>query len=136
VHEAVHYVVLPDVALDPTGRAEAKLIRRGLPFLRPVFRDRHWEVFDVLHTPGLTNGVARLTRLGPQSFTPRAQRPGFTFVRVRYTPYWRIASGAGCVSRTREGRTLVRSTRAGPIVVEATFDPPRILDRGGRCAAL
>jgi hypothetical protein len=53
--EGVHYVALPDVPLDPTGRAEAKLIRRGLPFLRRVFSDRHWEVFEVRHTPGLTN---------------------------------------------------------------------------------
>ena len=49
--EGVRYVALPDVALDPTARAEAKLIRRGLPFLRPVFRDRHWEVFEVRARP-------------------------------------------------------------------------------------
>ena len=87
-------------------------------------------------TPGLTNGAARLTRLGSESFTLRARRPGFTFVRVRYTPYWRIAHGAGCVSRAIGGWTLVRSTRAGPIVVEAAFDPRRIVDRRARCAAL
>src|SRR5206468_9082051 len=80
--EGVHYVALPDVALDPTGQAEAKLIRGGLPFLRPVLRSRHWEVFGVLHAQGLTNGVGRLTRLGSQSFTLQARRPGFTFVCV------------------------------------------------------
>ncbi len=129
--EGVHYVALPDVALDPTGRAEAKLIRRGLPFLRPVFRDRHWEVFEVLHTPGLTNGVASLTRLGPQSFTLRARGPGFTFVRVRYTPYWRIArapaasrarSGAGrsCARREPDRSSSRRpSTRAGSSIAGA-----------------
>ncbi len=133
--EGVHYVALPDVALDPSGRAEAKLIRGGLPFLRPVFRDRHWRVFEVLHTPGLTNGVARLTRIGPQSFTLRARRPGFTFVRVRYTPYWRIARGRGCVSRAIGGWTLVRSARPGTIGVEAAFDPRRLLEREARCSA-
>ena len=132
--EGVHYVALPDVALDPTGRAEAKLIRGGLPFLRPVFRDRHWQVFEVLGTPGLTNGVARLTRIGSQSFTLRARRPGFTFVRVRYTPYWRIARGSGCVSRAIGGWTLVRATHAGTIDIDTAFDPRRILDRAARCS--
>lgn len=133
--EGVHYVALPDVALDPTGRAEAKLIRGGLPYLRRVFRDRHWEVFEVLHTPGLTNGVGRLTRLGPQSFTLRARARGFTFVRVRYTPYWRVARGAGCVSRAIGGWTLVRSLRPGTVVVEAAFDPRRLLaPKAPRCS--
>jgi hypothetical protein len=132
--EGVHYVALPDVALDPTGRAEAKLIRGGLPFLRPVFRDRHWEVFEVLHTPGLTNGVGRLTRIGSQSFTLRARHRGFTFVRVRYTPYWRVSRGTGCVSKANGGWTLVRSLRAGTISVEAAFDPRRLLEGESSCS--
>ena len=64
----MRYVALPDVALDPTGRAEGALIRGGLPYLRPVHRSRHWAIYEVLGTPGLTDGVGRLTRLGPQSF--------------------------------------------------------------------
>ena len=132
--EGVHYVALPDVPLDPTGRAEARLIRRGLPFLRPVFHDRHWSVYEVKDTPGLTNGAGRLTQIGPQSFTLRARRPGFTFVRVRHTPYWRIAKGRGCVSRAIGGWTLVRATSPGSITVEAAFDPRRILEPGPRCS--
>ncbi len=132
--EGVHYVALPDVPLDPTGRAEARLIRAGLPFLRPVFHDRHWSVYEVAHTPGLTNGAGRLTRIGPQSFTLRARRPGFTFVRVRHTPYWRIALGSGCVSRAIGGWTLVRSTRPGTITVDAAFDPRRVLQRDMSCS--
>ena len=33
--------------------------------------------------------------------------PGFTLVRVRFTPYWRIARGRGCVMRGAGGWTLV-----------------------------
>lgn len=133
--EGVHYVALADVALDPSARAEARLIRGGLAFLRPVFSDRHWKVFAVLHTPGLTDGVGRLTRIGRQSFTLRAARPGATLVRVRYTPYWHVTRGRGCVTRAAGGWTLVRATRAGTIGVEATFDPLRILGRGASCSA-
>jgi hypothetical protein len=131
--EGVRYVALPDVALDPTGRAEAKLIRGGLPYLRSVFRDRHWEVFEVRHTPGLTTGVGRLVRIGPQSFTLDARKPGPTLVRVRYTPYWRVKSGAGCVARAGGGWTVVRAARAGTIGVEAAFDPRRLLEAESSC---
>ncbi|MEA2219584.1 MAG: hypothetical protein QOJ35_2210 [Solirubrobacteraceae bacterium] len=133
--EGVHYVALPDVALDPSGRAEAKLIRGGLPFLRRVFSDRHWKVYEVLHTPGLTNGVGRLTRIAPQSFTLRARRPGLTLVRVRYTPYWRITRGTGCVSQASGGWTVVRSLRPGFIRIAATFDPRRILEADKSCSS-
>jgi hypothetical protein len=131
--EGVQYVALPDVALDPSGRAEATLIRRGLPFLKPVFSDARWDVFEVVGTPGLTDGAGRLTRLGPQSFTLRVRRPGRTFVRVRYTPYWQVVRGTGCVSRARGGWTQVTAPRGGSVGVAASFDPRRILAPGAHC---
>jgi hypothetical protein len=126
--EGVRYVGLPDVALDPSGRGEARLIRAGLPYLRRVYRDRHWQIFEVLGTPGLADGVGSISRLRPQSFELRARRPGFTLVRIRYTPYWRVAGGVGCVLRGGGGWTLVYALRAGPLRVETSFDPRRALD--------
>jgi hypothetical protein len=43
----VTYVALPDTEFDPSSVAEARLIRNGLDYLEPVFRDRHWRVFVV-----------------------------------------------------------------------------------------
>jgi hypothetical protein len=131
--EGVRYVALPDVALDPTGRGEARLIRHGLPFLREVFRDRHWHIYEVRGTPGLADGVGEVARIAPQSFTLRVPRPGFTLVRVRFTPYWRVTSGRGCVMRGRGGWTLVYALSTGPLRVEASFDPRRLLDPDARC---
>ena len=43
LHEqAVSYVALPDTPLDPSSAREGRLIRGGLPYLREVFRSRHW----------------------------------------------------------------------------------------------
>jgi hypothetical protein len=132
--EGVRYVALPDVALDPSGQAEGRLIRHGAPFLRPVYRDRHWAIYEVLGTPGLADGVAEVARIGPQEFTLRATRPGFTLVRVRYTPYWRIAQGRGCVMRGDDGWTLVYSLSTGRLRVGADFDPRRLLTDNARCS--
>ena len=132
--EGVRYVALPDVALDPSGRGEARLIRAGLPYLRRVYRDRHWQIFEVLRTPGLADGAGAVTRIRPQSFDLRSRRAGFTLVRIRYTPYWRVARGRGCVLRGRGGWTLVYALRAGALRVDAAFDPRRLLDGDARCS--
>ena len=38
--QAVSYVALPDVPLDPSSAQEGRLIRRGLPYLRLVFAEQ------------------------------------------------------------------------------------------------
>ncbi len=48
LHEnRVSYVALPDVRLDEAGQAEGALISRGLPYLREVWRSRHWRLYLV-----------------------------------------------------------------------------------------
>jgi len=131
--EGVRYVALPDVALDPGGRAEARLIRRGMAFLRPVFADRHWRIFEVRGTPGLADGVGRLTKITPQSFTMRSDRPGFTLVRVRYTPYWRVVRGRACVTRSAQGWTLVYALSTGALTIDAELRPSALVERDGHC---
>jgi hypothetical protein len=133
--EGVRYVALPDVALDPTGRGEARVIRARPPYLRLVHRDRHWSIYEVLGTPGLADGVGAVTRIAPQAFRLRVRRPGFTLVRIRFTPYWRVASGRGCVLRGRGGWTLVYALSTGTLDVHAAFDPRRLLDSDARCSA-
>ncbi|MGH2840002.1 MAG: hypothetical protein ACRDKY_04155, partial [Solirubrobacteraceae bacterium] len=132
--EGVAYVALPDVPLDPSGRAEARLIRRGPPYLRLVHRDRHWRIYAVVGSPGLADGAGRLTKIGPQSFSLRSSRPGFTLVRVRFTPYWRVARGHACVTRARGGWTLVYSLRAGDVKIDVAFAARDVFERSGRCA--
>jgi hypothetical protein len=131
--EGVRYVALPDVALDPTGRGEARVIRAHPSYLRLVHRDRHWSNYEVRGTPGLADGVGAVTRIAPQSFRLRVRRPGFTLVRIRFTPYWRVASGRGCVLKARDGWTLVYALSTGTLRVDASFDPRRLLDSDARC---
>jgi hypothetical protein len=44
----VRYVALPDARLDYAGRAEGALVRRGVPYLREVWRSAHWRLFRVI----------------------------------------------------------------------------------------
>lgn len=41
----VAYVALPDAPLDRAGRLEGSLVARGLPYLRELWRSRHWRLY-------------------------------------------------------------------------------------------
>jgi hypothetical protein len=123
------------VALDPAGRAEARLIRRGLPFLELVWRDRHWRLYRVRDARGLVVGdAARVGRVGPDGFTLAVARPGPVTVRLRHTPYWTVPRGAGaCVEAAPGGWTRVHAARPGTVAVTARFAPGRVIERPDRC---
>jgi hypothetical protein len=130
---AISYVALPDVRLDFSGTAEGRLIARGLPYLREVWRSPHWRLFAVAGAPGLAAAPARLTAVGADSFTLAAPRAGSYAVRVRYTPYWALQQGHGCVRSAPGGWTTVQAHMAGTIRVGIDFSLTRIFDHGPRC---
>jgi hypothetical protein len=130
---AISYVALPDVRLDFSGAAEGRLIARGLPYLREVWRSPHWRLFAVVGAPGLAAAPARMKAVGPDSFTLAAPRPGSYEVRVRYTPYWALERGHGCVRSAPGGWTTVQAHMAGTIRVGIDFSLTRIFDHGPRC---
>lgn len=134
LHEnGVRYVALPDVDLDHSAEQEARLLRRGLPYLQPVWRDAHWRVFRVRAARPLASGAGTLTRMGTQELDVRAQRPGPLVLRVRWTPYWKVSGGAGCVSRAPGDWTRLDARRAGPIRIRISVSPLRIMATGPRC---
>ena len=85
----------PDAPLDYSAQGEKALIDRGLPYLHLVMRSAHWRVYAVAHPTPIASGVATLTRLGPDSLTLRARRPGTVRLHVRFTPYWELSRGLG-----------------------------------------
>jgi hypothetical protein len=132
--QAVAYVALPDVELDPSSAREGKLIRAGLPGLREVFSSRHWRIYAVRAPQPLAEGPGRLTALGHESFALSVSAPGSFVVRVRYTPYWTITSGAGCVSRALGGWTRVDASTRGRVLVRASFSLSRAFSSGRSCS--
>jgi hypothetical protein len=120
----VRYVALSDTSMDFSSLQEAALIRGGLPFLREVFSSANWRVYAVLHARPLASGPGELTSMDDDGFTVHATRPGTFLVRVRYTPYWKIASGLGAVREGPGGWTLLSADRRGDIAIDADFSLP------------
>lgn len=108
----VSYVALANAELSWVGRAEAALIRGGLPYLTPVWRDRDWVLYQVTGSPSVVDG-ARLVSATSGGITLETSGPGEVLVRVRWSR-WLIASGTGArLIRSPDGWTLLRVDRAG-----------------------
>ncbi len=120
---AIAYIALPDVALDEAGRDEARLVAAGLPYLREVWRDRHWRVFAVARPAALASSGARgggaSATLSASGVTLHAARAGSVLVRVRFTRWWRVTRGRGCVRPGAGGMTRVTLPAAGTVRLQA-----------------
>jgi hypothetical protein len=130
----VRYVALSNSAVDSSAVQERGLIERGLPYLRPVFRSADWRVYAVRHPRPLASGSARMEAMGPDYFDLVAKAAGPARVRVHYTPYWSLESGAGCVEPTQNGWTRVLLQHAGETRVDVNFSLGRALDGDTRCS--
>jgi hypothetical protein len=129
---AVRFVAASDARLDYSARREAALIDSGLPYLRLVLHTRHWRVYAVTGPTPIVQGPATLTELGPSSMTMRAARAATLFVRVRFTPYWAIQTGSGCVEPAGDF-TQVRLRKPGTVRLVTSFSLDRIRARSARC---
>jgi hypothetical protein len=119
---AVAYVAVPDVALDDAGRDEARLVTAGLPYLREAWHDAHWRVFAVRRPAPLAAarpGTAASATLSATGMTIRASRAGPVRVAVRFTRWWRVSGGRGCVSEAPGGMTRVSFDGPGTISLQA-----------------
>lgn len=129
---AVRFVAVADAPLDYSAVAERRLIDRGLAYLRPVWHSRNWRVYAVSDPTPIAQGAAVLSRLGSNSFSLQAQRPGTALVRIHFSPYWAIAAGSGCVAPAGSFmRLIVR--RAGAIRVSMQFSLSRLGAHSPRC---
>jgi hypothetical protein len=132
-HAVSHVAVPVGVPLDAAGEEEAALVARGLPYLRDEGRVGGYRLHRVLGARPLAAGAARLTRLDPEGFALTGSKPGSTDVRVRFSPYWALLSGGGCVEPAPGGWTRVRAQRSGRVVVGMRVALSRVRATSPRC---
>jgi hypothetical protein len=131
--QAVGYVALPDTPLDHSSAHEGRLIRAGLPYLREVLATQHWRIYAVTGATPLLSGPGRLTRLGHDSFTLRADAPGRMLVRVHFSRYLTLVQGAGCVREAPGGWTFISTPKPAAVTVAARFSLSRAFGLAGAC---
>jgi hypothetical protein len=129
----VAYVALPDAPIDYSAAAEAALVRSRPSYLREVWHDAHWRVFAVRRPAPLATGAARVTRMTPETVELRATRPGRVRLKLRWSPYWALTKGRGCVLRNGDWTSL-ELRAAGPVQLAPRFSLERIGASGTRCS--
>ncbi len=130
---AVRWVAVPDVRLDYSATAEARLIERGLPYLRPVWRSAHWRLYEVADAAPLADAPARVLRAGPDTLALAVPRPAVVALRVRWTPYWAVVVGDACVAPDGDF-TRLRVRQAGTVRLAIRFSLGRVAAHSARCA--
>ena len=129
---AVDYVAVPDAPLDYSARDEAKVIAAGVPGLERVWRGNHWTLYRVAKTRLLAKGEG-LAIAKTDTVEVRAFGPGTIDLRVRWTPYWRISEGHGCVEKHGQW-TRIRASKTGPMTLSTHFASSRIGATSPRCS--
>ena len=113
---AVRYVALADVALDPSAGTEADLVRGRPAYLQAVWRNEHWVLYRVVDARPLVEGPARLVRSGPADVVLDVTGPGPVLVRVRWSSHWSL-DAPGCVDESPDGWTVLRSMSPGRVTL-------------------
>jgi hypothetical protein len=131
---AVRYVAISSADPDYSARAEVKLIDSGLSYLHRVFRSQNWRVYEVAGATPIVQAPATLQRLTAGSLTIRVPRPGTFELRMRFTPYWRLSEGAGCVAPDGDW-TKLTVRRAGQVRLSTSFSLSRIGATSPRCSS-
>lgn len=130
---SVQYVAVPQARLDYAATAEARLVRAGQPYLEPVWGNANWRVYRYRYAVPLVTGPAQLVSLRPNGVTIHASQAGVVDLRIRYTRYWKLALGTGCVEQAPGGLTRLVLDRPGRVRLIAGFAPARLVSGAPRC---
>jgi hypothetical protein len=129
---AVRYVAVADAPPDYSARAELRLIRSGLPYLRVVRRLAHWTVYAVARPTPLASGAGRVVALTPGSVRLAVSGPGAIELRVRWSPYWELSGVRGCVAPSGQF-TRISTTGSGRATLAMSFSLTRVGASTPRC---
>jgi hypothetical protein len=117
----VRFVALPNVPLDYSAYAEARMLRAGVPGLRLTWHSTNWRVYAVIGAHGLLSGPARLVSANGSAIRLEVTRPGAVLVREHFVDAWQVAQGSATITEGRGGWLDVHAARAGPVTLQISL---------------
>lgn len=122
----VRFVALAAAPLDTAGRAEGALVASGrVPGLHLAWQSADWKLYEVDGSPGIVSGPAALVSTEGNRVVLDALSPGPVTIRIRWSPDWYVAEGAGCVERNQDWMS-VDIVRTGVVSLQMSlFEPDR-----------
>jgi hypothetical protein len=114
---AVGWVALPDAPLDFAATAEARLVRRGLDYLTPVWHGGAWTLYAVSHPAPLVSETLKAVSVTDTAVHLSAPRAGASGVLQLHWSRWLSVSN-GTIRKDGDW-TYVQAKNAGPVTVSA-----------------
>ncbi|MFF9018456.1 MFS transporter [Streptomyces sp. NPDC014870] len=119
---AVHYVVLPTGAPDSGAELEAKLVGNGLPYLKQVWSDANWRLYEVDNPTPLADPPAKVRRAGANEVVIEVDTPGRVLIRVPYSPWLAlIDENGGKIEPPEETEASKQAREESPEDLEKVF---------------
>jgi hypothetical protein len=84
---AVEYVAVPDAKLTKFGKPEFELIRSGLPYLSPIWRNQHWTLYKVIGFNSLVDHPSSVRSMTPNAIVVSSPKQSSVLVRLRWHPW-------------------------------------------------
>ncbi|WP_405589426.1 MFS transporter [Streptomyces sp. NBC_01190] len=113
-HWSVNYVVLPADRPDGAAVAEAALVAAGQTWLRPVWHDANWRLYQVTGAAPLADPPAVVDEAGPAELTVTMPRPGSVVLRIPWSPVLGVEGASdnkhGCVTADGDWTRLYAPT--------------------------
>jgi len=135
---AVGWIAIPTTELDYASRAEARLIKAGLQYLRLIWSSADWRLYRVKDAAPLADG-ATVTSVDPASISIESQAPATVILHVHWSPYLRAVDP----KTGQPARVCIKSAghwlrlelpAAGSFRIVSRFDPTvRFADHGRDC---
>lgn len=117
----VSFVALSTHRPDWAARAEATLVRDGVPGLTPVWSDRHWTLYAVAGS-AFVRGPADLVSSDRRAVTVAARGAGTVAVALDWDARLSV-SGPACLAPAQDGTVLLHTTGSGSVVLTSAWWP-------------
>ncbi len=138
--QGIGLVAVSDAPPDWFGAEEQKLFDRGAFDADLVGEAGGWRLYRIGSGSFVASGEAKLTALAPDRFVVRIGPGQVADLHLRYSPYFVVTAGAGCVERVERpgGRDLTRVSSEGDgtqqLTVEARLSLAGALGRERDCS--
>ena len=120
----VRWIAVADAPLDHAGAIEQRLIDGSdpdqIPWLRPVWSNDDWRLFEVDRYTPIVERPAELVEQGTDSLVVHTDRPATVTIRYRYSEYLTV-DGSACVEPDEQGWIVAHLPAAGEY--RLTVDP-------------
>lgn len=107
---AVGYVVLADAEPDWPGLQEARIVRSGQPWLRPIWRNPHWSLYRVTDAAPLAGPPAAVEHADDGEIDLSVPVGGWVLVKIPWSPWLGVQGSTGCLRQAGEWTRLYAPT--------------------------